>query len=50
MGDHPMIWTNEKFDRMIYICIGHDESLLSNASYVTLLRDAVLWAATPVAR
>jgi uncharacterized protein len=50
MGDHPMIWTNEKFDRMIYICIGHDESLLTNASYVTLVRDAVLWAASPVSR
>jgi type 1 glutamine amidotransferase len=50
MGDHPMIWTNEKFDRMIYICIGHDESLLTNDSYVTLVRDAVLWAASPVSR
>lgn len=44
MGDHPIIWTNEKFRRMIYIGIGHDPSVFTNQSYTTLLRDAILWA------
>ncbi len=44
MGDHPLIWTNEKYRRMIYIAIGHDASLCENADFQTLLRDAILWA------
>ncbi|WP_413667744.1 ThuA domain-containing protein [Mucilaginibacter sp. Mucisp86] len=44
MGDHPIIWTNERYRRMIYIGIGHDPSVFSNQSYVILLRDAILWA------
>ena len=27
MGDHPIVWVNEKFNRMIYIGIGHDPYL-----------------------
>jgi type 1 glutamine amidotransferase len=46
MGDHPIIWTNEKFRRMIYIAIGHDPSALENPSYKILLRDSILWAAS----
>jgi len=44
MGDHPIIWTNEKFHRMIYIAIGHDPSILENKDYLRLLRNAILWA------
>lgn len=44
MGDHPIIWTNEGYRRMIYIGVGHDPSVFTNQSYVTLLRDAILWA------
>lgn len=44
MGDHPLIWTNEKYRRMIYIAIGHDASLCENAEFQTLIRDAILWA------
>ncbi len=44
MGDHPLIWTNEKYRRMIYIAIGHDASLCENADFQTLIRDAILWA------
>ena len=44
MGDHPMIWTNEKYRRMIYIAAGHDPSSLQNKWYATLLRDSILWA------
>jgi uncharacterized protein len=47
MGDHPIIWTNEKFDRMIYIAIGHDASLCSDKNFAILVRDAILWAASP---
>jgi type 1 glutamine amidotransferase len=44
MGDHPMVWTNEKYRRMIYLCVGHDPSALSNPWYSILLRDSILWA------
>lgn len=46
MGDHPIIWTNERFRRMIYIGPGHSPELLADHNYATLLRDAILWAAT----
>lgn len=46
MGDHPIVWTNENFRRMIYICIGHSPTALTNPSYVILVRDAILWAAS----
>jgi type 1 glutamine amidotransferase len=48
MGDHPIIWTNERYKRMIYIGIGHDSSLCNDNHYTTLVRDAILWAASPV--
>jgi type 1 glutamine amidotransferase len=44
MGDHPIIWTNPKYRRMIYIGVGHDSSVCSNPAWVTLVRDAILWA------
>jgi type 1 glutamine amidotransferase len=47
MGDHPIIWTNERYRRMIYIGIGHDPSILDNLHYDTLWRDAILWAGSP---
>jgi type 1 glutamine amidotransferase len=46
MGDHPILWTNENFHRMIYICIGHSPTALVSPSYVLLMKNAVLWAAT----
>jgi len=45
MGDHPIIWTNEHYRRMIYIGPGHDPSLLQDSTYATLLRNAIFWAA-----
>lgn len=46
MGDHPVIWTNEKMKaRNIYIQMGHHPSLFKNEAYKTLLRNAILWAA-----
>ncbi len=44
MGDHPIVWTNEKYRRMVYIAIGHDPSCLKNKDYLTLLTNAILWA------
>jgi type 1 glutamine amidotransferase len=46
MGDHPIIWTNEHYRRMIYIGPGHSPELLADHQYATLLRDAICWAAT----
>jgi type 1 glutamine amidotransferase len=46
MGDHPVIWTNENFRRMIYISIGHSPDDFTNQNYVTLLHDAIIWSAS----
>lgn len=48
MGDHPIIWTNPEYDRMIYIGIGHDVTACSDPNFTVLVRDAIIWAASPV--
>jgi type 1 glutamine amidotransferase len=48
MGDHPMIWTNPSYDRAIYIGIGHDTTACTDPNFTILMRDAILWAASPV--
>ncbi len=48
MGDHPMIWTSREYDRVIYIAIGHDSTACSDTNFSVLVRDAILWAASPV--
>jgi type 1 glutamine amidotransferase len=46
MGDHPVIWTNERMAaRNVYIFMGHGPWLFENAAYTTILRNAILWAA-----
>jgi type 1 glutamine amidotransferase len=46
MGDHPVIWTNEKMKaRNIYILMGHHPSLFENDAYKTLVHNAIFWAA-----
>jgi len=46
MGDHPVIWTNEKMKaRNVYILMGHHPTLLDNEVYKRLLRNSILWAA-----
>ena len=46
MGDHPVIWTNEKFaTRNIYIFMGHSPDLFNNKDYTTLFRNSIFWAA-----
>ncbi len=46
MGDHPIIWTNERYRRMIYIGVGHDPSVFDNESYTRLLTNAIQWASS----
>jgi type 1 glutamine amidotransferase len=47
-GDHPVIWTNDTVKaKNVYIFMGHHPNLFENASYVTLLRNAINWAGTP---
>jgi type 1 glutamine amidotransferase len=49
MGDHPVVWTNEAYrGRNLYIFMGHHPNLFQNSAYMTLLRNAILWAGTPV--
>lgn len=48
MGDHPMIWINPHYDRAVYIGIGHDTTACTDPNFTILMRDAILWAASPV--
>jgi type 1 glutamine amidotransferase len=46
MGDHPVVWTYEGYKaRNIYIFMGHHPNLFQNTAYVTMLRNALFWAA-----
>jgi type 1 glutamine amidotransferase len=46
MGDHPVIWTNEKMKaRNIYILMGHHPTLFGNEAYKTLVHNSILWVA-----
>lgn len=46
MGDHPVVWTNEKMKaRNIYIFMGHHPDLFKNEAYKTLFHNSILWAA-----
>jgi type 1 glutamine amidotransferase len=44
MGDHPVIWTNERIAaRNVYIFMGHGPWLFEDKAFTTLLRNAILW-------
>jgi len=46
MGDHPVIWTNERMAaRNVYIFMGHGPWLFENAAFTNIFRNAILWAA-----
>jgi hypothetical protein len=49
MGDHPIVWTNPKFERMVYVGIGHHVSICADPNFAILMRDAILWARGPAA-
>jgi hypothetical protein len=45
MGDHPVIWTNERVAaRNVYIFMGHGPWLFDDKAFTTILRNAILWA------
>jgi type 1 glutamine amidotransferase len=47
MGDHPVIWTNEKMKaRNVYIFMGHDPVLFDDPVYRHLFANAISWAAS----
>lgn len=46
MGDHPVIWTNERYKaRNIYIFMGHHADLFENSAFATIFRNSIFWAA-----
>jgi type 1 glutamine amidotransferase len=46
MGDHPVIWTNEKVKaRNVYFQMGHHPTLFTSTEFKTLFSNAILWAA-----
>ncbi|MDR3711834.1 MAG: ThuA domain-containing protein [Puia sp.] len=46
MGDHPVIWTNERVKaRNVYIFMGHDPILFDDPVYTRIFRNAIFWAA-----
>jgi type 1 glutamine amidotransferase len=46
MGDHPVIWSNEKLGaRNIYIFMGHSPELFDDDAYTKIFKNAIFWAA-----
>jgi type 1 glutamine amidotransferase len=46
MGDHPVIWINETVKaRNVYFLMGHSPSLLESNEFITMIGNAILWAA-----
>lgn len=46
MGDHPVIWTNEKVRaRNVYIFMGHSPVLFEDSVYKRIFQNAIFWAA-----
>jgi len=45
-GDHPVIWTNERYHaRNIYIFMGHHPELFHNPAFTTIFSNSIFWAA-----
>ncbi len=48
MGDHPVIWINEKIKaRNVYFQIGHAPELFTNKDFTTMFGNAVMWSSGP---
>lgn len=46
MGDHPVIWTNDRMKaRNIYFQFGHHPTLLKNENFTKLFLNSIVWAA-----
>jgi len=45
MGDHPVIWSNERVKaRNLYIFMGHHPDLFQNSAFTTIVHNAIDWA------
>lgn len=45
MGDHPVIWVNEKMKaRNVYFLMGHHASLFQSQDFTRMLENAIQWA------
>lgn len=45
MGDHPVIWSNEKMKaRNVYFLVGHHANLFRSEPFKTMFGNAILWA------
>jgi type 1 glutamine amidotransferase len=46
MGDHPVIWSNEKVKaRNVYFQMGHHYNIFNSPEFKKMLANAILWAA-----
>ena len=46
MGDHPVIWTNEKIkSRNVYFQMGHHVNIFQSSEFKKMFGNAILWAA-----
>ena len=46
MGDHPVIWINEKMKaRNVYFLMGHHANLLKSDAFKTMVGNAIIWTA-----
>jgi uncharacterized protein len=46
MGDHPVIWTNERMKaRNVYIFMGHRPEHFNNPAFTRIFANAIFWAA-----
>ena len=47
MGDHPVIWSNERMKaRNVYIQMGHHGELFQNPAFAKIVHNSILWAAS----
>jgi type 1 glutamine amidotransferase len=46
MGDHPVVWTNERMKaRNVYIFMGHHAELFANSTFTKIFHNSIGWAA-----
>ena len=47
MGDHPVIWSNERMKaRNVYFLMGHHRSLFQSKAFTRMFENALLWASS----
>jgi uncharacterized protein len=46
MGDHPVVWSNERMKaRNVYIFMGHHAELFQNSTFTKIFHNSIVWAA-----